>query len=283
MAWVQVEQSMMTHRKTLDLADRLGISPVTARGHLVTLWAWGLDNAEIDGTILRATPGMIARAAEWPGDPAEFYEALRAAGYLDVEDDRVALHDWPDYAGKLAERRAANAKRMRQNRAKEKSEPDDCAAHVQRTSDARAGVTQPNLTLPYQEDVLVPPVAPQPVDNPTSSDENDGDEDDGYEEYRVRLGALLERQFGERPNRRALTMFATDLWNAGVELDLIEWGAKQAKMRGENPEAYFGGMVSRWLEQCVRTVAEAKAASEAHRSRAGPPRTRSGTTARGAR
>jgi hypothetical protein len=115
-AWLELHQSLPTHRKTLMMADALDVKPVQIVGHLTCLWLWALDNAQ-DG-VLHVSPQMIARAAQWEGDPQVFMDALLAAGFLD-HDGRI--HDWDEYAhfgqrrGKSPLRRAweAMAKRMR--------------------------------------------------------------------------------------------------------------------------------------------------------------------------
>ncbi len=136
MAWLMVDQSLPTHRKTMAAADRLDISPVEMVGHLVTFWLWALDNAP-DGCLAGVTDRSVARAGAWEGDASAFAAALRHAGFLDMEGDLLIIHDWWDYAGKLMERRRANAERMRAAR----------ATHVPHTDDARAGATVQESTV----------------------------------------------------------------------------------------------------------------------------------------
>lgn len=134
MAWIEVHQSLMTHRKTMELSDDLGIEPVHAVGHLVTLWAWSLDNAP-DG-VLPNSGRIIARAAHWNGDAPTFVCALINAGFIDIcNEGRHHIHGWMDYAGRLIERRQADAKRKRVQR--------KSAGHL---SDGVC--TQPNPTAP---------------------------------------------------------------------------------------------------------------------------------------
>lgn len=115
MAWIEVHQSLLTHRKTLALADALDIPPVYVLGHVVSLWLWSLDNAP-DGDLSGLSPRILALAAQWPGDPKLFRQAMVTVGFIDDSDERSDLHDWLDYAGRLAERREKERERSRDRR-----------------------------------------------------------------------------------------------------------------------------------------------------------------------
>lgn len=143
MAWIEVHQSLLTHRKTLVAARFLGIPKVQLVGHMVALWLWALDNApsgEIPDDI-----ELLELAAEWNGESGLFSTALEKAGFITA----CSITNWHEYAGKLLDRRAANAKRMRDAR----------AAHVDTTLHARVGLpnsTQPNPTVPNHKGVATP-------------------------------------------------------------------------------------------------------------------------------
>ena len=153
MAWIEVHQSLSNHRKTLALADLLDIPPVHAMGHLVALWLWSIDNAP-NGRLDKVKARTIALAAQWTGDPTSFLDALTEAGFIEADGDGFVIHDWMDYAGRLVERRAENAKRMRDARAKNRPHViEERAMNVQDTCDARAGATVPNRTIPDHESI----------------------------------------------------------------------------------------------------------------------------------
>lgn len=148
MSWIESHQEIARHPKTRELSELLGVSLATAVGHLHLLWWWALDYAQ-DGDLGRMKPQRIADGASWEGDPQRFIGAMVEAGFMDNEEGAsLQLHDWNDYAGRLVEKRKANAERMRQARATSIKEPDERATHVQRTSNARAGATVPNSTGP---------------------------------------------------------------------------------------------------------------------------------------
>ena len=115
MAWLESHQALGQHPKLRKLAALLSINRPQAVGHCMYLWWWCLDYAQ-DGSLARYDAVDIALAAEWDGDPAEFVEALERAGFVDRSDDGLAVHDWWEYAGRLIERRNADAARKRAGR-----------------------------------------------------------------------------------------------------------------------------------------------------------------------
>ena len=63
-------------------------------GLLVSFWLWALDNAP-KGSLAGITPRMIARAAQWDGEPEKLAETLIRAGWIDEnEDGALEIHDW---------------------------------------------------------------------------------------------------------------------------------------------------------------------------------------------
>ena len=151
MAWLELHQSLFTHRKTMQAAETLDLPEVYVVAHLMALWTWALDNAP-DG-VLPVSKRIIGKAAQWIGDPTTFVNALFDAGFLDGNDTGQAIiHDWHSYAGRLIEKREANADRMRRARAANVPATPETTKEariddVQRTCDARAGATVHNTTV----------------------------------------------------------------------------------------------------------------------------------------
>ncbi|WP_052476145.1 conserved phage C-terminal domain-containing protein [Cohnella kolymensis] len=141
MAWIELHQSLWTHKKTILLSAILDIDELYAGAHMSKLWTWALDNAP-DGDISGLPPKVIAYGAGWKGDAVQFVDAAISCGWIDREGDLMHLHDWYDYAGRLLEKKNANKERMRSKR----------ALHVQRTNETQPPHVQglPNLTLPNQ-------------------------------------------------------------------------------------------------------------------------------------
>jgi hypothetical protein len=164
-AWIELHQAVWTHRKTFELAGILNLDETYAAAHVIRLWTWALDNAP-DGVLSTCSARAIAYGAGWRGSDAEtFVEALVHVGWL---DENLTIHDWDKYAGRLIDRRAANAERMRSVRATRVRAVDETrATHVQRTVRERAGLpyrTVPDNTVPESNPLSV--VSP-PAENGT--------------------------------------------------------------------------------------------------------------------
>ena len=113
MAWIEVHQALVRHRKLYPLAEELRIDRMQALGHLIALWLWAIDNAE-DGDLTEFSPAALSEAACWRKKPREFVAALELTGWIDVSDGGSShLHDWSDYAGRLIDRRRTDRERKR--------------------------------------------------------------------------------------------------------------------------------------------------------------------------
>lgn len=161
MAWLQSHQSLGQHPKLRRLSALLGVSKAQAVGHLHYFWWWCLEYAP-SGDLVKYQEIDIAFAAEWPGDVADFIEAMESAGFIERGEHGWLVHDWRDYAGRLLERREADARRKAARRTQTSaSRPAD----VQRTSGGHvadmsgrptdAGSTVPNRTVPNRTEPLV--------------------------------------------------------------------------------------------------------------------------------
>jgi hypothetical protein len=163
MAWIEVHQSLVSHKKTMALCDALAIEPAHAVGHLVCLWTWSIDNAP-HGDLSGVQPATIARAAGWPrARTSQLLEALLQSGFLERREQRLCIHDFDDYIGKLIARREASVMRSRAARTRSArrtdplSTPDD--ARINGESTVPPNRTQPNTTVPDH------PPGPPPTTN----------------------------------------------------------------------------------------------------------------------
>lgn len=157
MPWIESHISMSRHPKTRRLARALDVTTPQAIGHLHALWHWTLEFYE-DGRLPgdAVTRADIADGAMWDGDAGVFVDALIACGWVDVDGDTLAIHDWSDYAGRYLNMRESNAERQRRRRGNVASQ--DSHASVTRdsrvtTQGTHASVTceyppLPNLTVP---------------------------------------------------------------------------------------------------------------------------------------
>lgn len=120
MAWIELHQSLPTHRKTLKLKKLLAVETAAAIGHICCLWLWALDNAP-DGFINDVAADDLAAIMFYKGDPENLLKALIEAGFV---DENGRLHDWDDYAGKLIERRNYETERKRNYREQRRKQTD---------------------------------------------------------------------------------------------------------------------------------------------------------------
>jgi hypothetical protein len=157
--WLELHIGLSSHPKTARLRRRLGVTLPQAIGHVVMTWTWAVRYAP-NGDLSRFDADVVADAAGWDDDPGQFVRAMIAAGFLDED---LTIHDWDAYAGRLLDRREANARRMREAREKARAagngtEPDETraahatgtrAAHVRGLPDLTGqNRTGPDLTPP---------------------------------------------------------------------------------------------------------------------------------------
>lgn len=144
MAWIESHQEVAHHPKTRKLAKKLDLGTAPVIGHLHALWWWAVDYAP-DGSLEQHTDEDIAIGAFWENDPKEFVDALVECRWLDRDGEHLSLHDWEEYAGRLLDRRKANAERKRLSRARHTD-----AAQVSAPVTGLQNITKHDLTEPDQ-------------------------------------------------------------------------------------------------------------------------------------
>jgi hypothetical protein len=167
MAWIELHQAARDHRKVVQVADDLDMIEAHVLGHLTFLWLWSLDNAP-DG-VLPLKFRVIARAAQWQGEPAIFVRSLIENGLIDESHGTLRIHDWDDYAGKLIEKRQSNARRNRELRARAHTDNITSASrdtHVTPHSTVQYRTQQNPTKTPSSEGVRAPEAKPK---TPTKS------------------------------------------------------------------------------------------------------------------
>lgn len=156
MAWIEIHQSLPTHRKTLALADALELEPVCALGHLVSFWLWTLDNAPNGVLSADITPRMMARAAQFNGSQGVFLEALLRVGFLEQQESGLVVHDWSVYAKRWADRKA-KLEAVELERAGASADVSvDAPADTRARARGRDRQTKPEQTLPDRSNDLTP-------------------------------------------------------------------------------------------------------------------------------
>jgi hypothetical protein len=109
--WIQVDANLPNHRKSVHLGVLLGDR--RAWTYLVQLWSWASQN-EPTGLVRGAVARMvIEHAAGWTGDPDRLTAAFIEAGWLDVREDGLYLHDWHEHQGAHIEKHLRDLARKR--------------------------------------------------------------------------------------------------------------------------------------------------------------------------
>ena len=153
MAFIEVHQSLPSHRKIMRLRRLLKIEAPQAVGHMVALWCWALDNAP-NGNLGDFSVDEVAEAAMWKKDPDRLWHALIESGFVDEDN---YLHDWDDYAGRLMEQREYRKEqnRIRKQRQRERDKRDghdavtrDMGVTVERDKRDCHDTTVPYRTVP---------------------------------------------------------------------------------------------------------------------------------------
>lgn len=139
MAWISVHEQVVGG-KLRTLAKELNCSQNEALGMLVTLWLWGINNADSEGKIIGATRADIAKVL-YVGlneeiDPLKAVDALITTGWIDLDTD-LYLHDWGEWQEqwyKAMTAREKDKERKRRERAAKKLAPQQKAPPVKRRS-----------------------------------------------------------------------------------------------------------------------------------------------------
>lgn len=100
MAWISVDQKLIGG-KLRSLYKAIGCSQNEAIGILVSLWLWGIDNAEMDGLMMSADREDVKQSfrvgltKELDSDIV--VDCLIKTGWIDEVEGQLYLHDWGDW------------------------------------------------------------------------------------------------------------------------------------------------------------------------------------------
>lgn len=149
LTWLRLDADLPGHPKVRRLARALGIEPVTATGHVVTLWCWALRYAA-DGDLAAFTADDLEDGAGWGGERGAFARALEEVGFVDRDDQGAELHGWRERQERVVAVRAATRERVRRHRGR-----------VDEAEGEPEGVTEAE-TVPEPDDSEAPSVTPAP-------------------------------------------------------------------------------------------------------------------------
>lgn len=122
MAWISVHEQVIGGKLRI-FAKELECSQNEALGMLISLWLWGINNADKEGRIIGATKEDVAKvlsigiAEEL--DPLKAVDALIKTQWIDLDAD-LFIHDWQEWQAqwyKAMEARERDKKRKRRDRA----------------------------------------------------------------------------------------------------------------------------------------------------------------------
>lgn len=225
MAWIELHQSLTTHKKTRRLARALGLGypegmPQTI-GHLCMFWLWCVDGTE-SGKLEDLDAQDIADAAGWTGDPQTFLDAMVATDFIDETPDGLVIHDWDDYIGRLLAQRKASRERERLRKQK----------YRQSKREEVPAPEQPEPELP-EEGVDFDPEWRKVV-----------------LAYEANIGMIPNGIAGEK-----LASYVEDL-SADVVVRAIH---ATNEAQPDKPWPYLKSILDRWLEQQIDSVEKADA------------------------
>ena len=128
MAWVRVHDTV-DGSKLREFAKSINCTKEEALGALVSLWIWGLKNADIDGRLPGADRDDIldAFSTKFVSRAPNVVDALVETNWIDSEEDALVIHDWSQWQAqwyKAVERRKKDAERKARKCAEIKSEID---------------------------------------------------------------------------------------------------------------------------------------------------------------
>jgi len=225
MAWIELHQSLTTHKKTRRLARKLGLGvpegiPQTI-GHLCLFWLWCVDGTD-EGKITDLDAQDIADAAGWTGDPDIFCKAMIDSGFIEKTETETVIHDWRDYIGKLLDRR-------KETREKER---DRKRAYRQRLKEAQQEKTESEYDYEISEDDIDP-------------------------EW-LKVAKAYETNIGLLPIGTALDDLQTFTDKLGADV-VCEAITITNKAQASNPWKYLNKVLTTWEEKEINTIEKAKA------------------------
>lgn len=131
MAWISVDQKLIGG-KLRSLYKAIGCSQNEAIGILITLWLWGIDNAEMDGLIVSADrsdiAGVLQTGLSSTLEAESVVESLIDSGWIDDVGGQLYMHDWEDwrsYYNRYIKEKEGNAKRQSKYKARKRMEKEE--------------------------------------------------------------------------------------------------------------------------------------------------------------
>lgn len=96
MGWIVSDSKLLSHPKFFNLIELLKVGKIDAFWNLHHLWYWCSDHYP-NGVMKDVSDVSIALAAQWPGEPKVFVDALVKSRFVDRESGALVVHDWIEW------------------------------------------------------------------------------------------------------------------------------------------------------------------------------------------
>jgi hypothetical protein len=90
------DSKLVSNPKFFNLVELLKVGKLDAFWNLHHLWYWCSDHYP-DGVMKNVSDVSLAFAAQWPGEPKAFVDALVKSRFLDREPGALVVHDWQEW------------------------------------------------------------------------------------------------------------------------------------------------------------------------------------------
>lgn len=257
LAWISVHDHV-EGGKLRELAKAIGCPQKEALGILVSLWLWGLNNADRTGKLRSCDKGDIAEEVLATGiskglDPEKIVDSLIEKNWIDEEDGSLYLHDWDTWQEqwyKFLRTKEYDAERKRQDRARKKAElqknqPED------------------------KKDVSPPDNPPDsPTDNPSDKKEEEQIPEKKEEKPKYPFEEIIEH-LNQKANKgfrwqskatqkhiqaRFKEGFTLEDFIKVIDFKVSEWKDDKKMQQYIRPETLFGTKFEGYLNQAPKTV-----------------------------
>lgn len=217
--YIQVDVDLLAHPKVMRLCATLGDQ--RAWSYVVGLWLWAAKFAK-DGSVGRYEPAEVEASLGWNGAEGALWNALVRCRLIDVSGDHQReIHDWLDGAGAFFAKRAVDAARKREGRARSRNHSNDVHGHPRTSTDVhptaqnreerrgeekRSDLQNPDtITRPSASLVLTRPGKPKPAADP--------DFESWWKAYPRKVGKVTAAKAWAKADRPALPeMLAALSW-----------------------------------------------------------------------
>ena len=160
MAWIQLDQSLKTDKRTLKLQRLLSISSTYAMGVVSALWLWALDQAP-DGDISDIEGDDIAVICDYPANADDsLLNALISSGFILACDSKRIIDGWDELTGRLMAKREIkkekDRERQRAYRQRKKDTEEECHTDVTTLSQkCHTDVTPCHTPIQYSNSTVI--------------------------------------------------------------------------------------------------------------------------------